>query len=95
MEESLENFREGGSSMKGRMKEPRNVNHEKSRYVIRRFVPALFLAVIVNISCLAIDVSKVPWVGVTSGALLAGALFLIRTAAEKRFPGSSPTTGGT
>jgi hypothetical protein len=72
----------------------RAVNHEKSRYVIRRFVPALILAAVANISCLALDVSKVLLVGVVSGALLAITLFLISIAAEKRFPGPGPTSGG-
>ena len=80
-------------SMKGSMKAPQNVNYEKSRYVIRRFVPALLFAVAVNIFCLAVDVSKVLWVGVVSGALLAITLFLISNSAEKKFPGSRTTTG--
>lgn len=81
-------------SKRGSMKAPQNGNHEKSRYVIRRFVPALLIAAAVNIACLAVDVSKVLWVGVVSGMLLAITLFLISNAAEKRFPGSKLTTGG-
>ncbi len=75
------------------MKARQAVNYEKSRYVTRRFVPALFLAMAVNITCLAVDVSKVLWVGVVSGALLASALFLISAAAEKKFPRPGPATG--
>ena len=93
IEGNLENCGEGGLSKKGRMKAPPQVNYEKSRYVIRRFVPALLLAVAVNIFCLAVDASKVLWVGVVSGALLAITLFLIRDAAERRFPGSRTATG--
>ena len=81
-------------SKKGRTEAQRTGNYEKSRYVIRRFIPALILGAAVNIACIAVDVSKVLWVGVISGAFLAITLFLIRTAAEKRFPGSGPPAGG-
>ena len=81
-------------SRKNNIEAQQKINYEKSRYVIRRFVPALLLAVAAIISFLAVDVSKVSWVGVISGTLLAIALFLIRTSAEKRFPKSGPTNGG-
>jgi len=82
-------------SKKGSKEVQRTGDYEKSRYVIRRFTPALLLAVAVNIACLAVDVSKVLWVGMISGAFLAVTLFVIRTFAEKRFPRSGPPTGGT
>ena len=81
-------------SKKGRIEAQRSGNYEKSRYVIRRFAPVLLLAAAANIACLAVDVSKVLWVGVISGAFLAIALFLIRTSAEKEFPGAGPPAGG-
>ena len=72
----------------------RTANYEKSRYVVRRFAPALLVAAAVNMGCLAVDVSKVLPVGLASGAVLAVTLFVIRTFAEKKYPGSGPTAGG-
>ena len=65
-----------------------NLRYERSRYVVRRFVPAVILMLGLFIAGLAIDVSLVHWIATISGFSLAIYLFFIRIAAEKKFPSS-------
>ena len=68
------------------MKPEDTIRYERSRYVVRRFVPAVVLMVVLNIAGLFIDVSLVHWIATISGLSLAAYLFFIRIAAEKRYP---------
>jgi general stress protein CsbA len=63
-----------------------SLRYERSRYIVRRFVPAVVLMLALFIAGLAIDVSLVHWIATISGFSLAVYLFFIRIAAEKKFP---------
>lgn len=68
------------------MKPADKLRYERSRYVVRRFVPALVLMLLLNIAGLAVDVSLVHWIATISGLTLAVYLFCLRVAAERKFP---------
>lgn len=68
------------------MEEKKKFDDKKQLYIIRRFAPGFVVVMFIFLWSLFIDATKIHWVGAAGGAFLALYLFLIRSAAEKRFP---------